>query len=255
MQRRSILKLLGIEILGRTIAPCPAIAAPLLPQRWGYIGENNPTHWAELSPEFRLCQTGRHQTPINLIKTPAIETASLDIHYQPTPLAIVHTGRTMQVNYQPGSSFTFKGEMFELLQFHFHHPSEHHLAGQEFDLEIHLVHRASSGKLAVMGIFAQAGALNPVLQAIWTVMPTQPGQSITQAATLVNATDLLPRDRHFYEYQGSLSTPPCAEDVLWLVITQPITVSTQQVQQFASLFPHNARPLQAIRDRIIKQSI
>ncbi|MDX2229853.1 MAG: carbonic anhydrase family protein [Leptolyngbyaceae cyanobacterium bins.349] len=258
MKRRSLLRLLGIELFGTAIAPFytnPAAAATLLPQRWGYRGDNSPEHWGELSPEFQLCQTGQQQTPINLGPTTTIEAASLDIHYQPTPLAIANTGRTIQVNYQSGSFFTFKGDSFALLQFHFHHPSEHHFAGQAFDLEIHLVHRAPTGKLAVIGILAQAGALNSAIQPIWKAMPTQPLQDLRQATTLVNATDLLPRDRRFYEYQGSLTTPPCSEAVLWLIMAQPISLSVQQIQQFARLFPQNARPLQPLGDRVIRRSL
>lgn len=252
MYRRKLLKLLGASVLGEAIAytrSFPASATTLENIQWGYIGAGSPEHWAELAPEYQLCQTGRQQTPINLQGTIDIETAALVFNYRHTPLKIINNSHSIQVNYAHGSSIKFKGESFNLLQFHFHHPSEHQITGQPFDLEIHLVHRSAAGKLAVVGIFAQAGALNPILQTIWDVMPIQPQTEQIIANTSINVSQLLPSDRSFYEYRGSLTTPPCSEDVLWFVMEQPIEVSWQQIQQFAAIFPHNARPIQPLNSR------
>lgn len=251
MNRRQILRLLGCGTLANAIAVPSATAANLV--KWGYVGANSPEHWGELSPEFQLCQRGRHQTPIDISATTTVESAALRLNYRATLLSIKNTDRTIQVNYAPGSFLTFQRETFQLLQFHFHHPSEHRLNGQRFDLEIHLVHRAASGKLAVVSVMAQVGDFNARLQPIWAAMPTQP--STVKVPATFDITHLLPRDRTFYEYSGSLSTPPCSEQVLWFVMAQPIQVSAQQVQQFAALFPNNARPLQPLGDRRIKQSM
>lgn len=242
----------------------PATASPA--KNWGYLGDTSPEHWSELSPEFQLCQTGQQQAPIDIAAATASESEQLQISYHPTSLSITNTLRTLQVNYAPGSFLTFQGETFQLLQFHFHHPSEHRLLGKSFDLEIHLVHRSPAGKLAVIGVFAQVGKFNSTLKPIWDAMPAQPGK--VEKNTLINAAQLLPPDRaekgtalhhsfqhQFYKYRGSLTTPPCTENVLWFVMTQPIEVSAEQVRQFAALFPLNARPIQARGDRVIKQSL
>ncbi|WP_066381830.1 carbonic anhydrase [Anabaena sp. CA = ATCC 33047] len=257
MYRRHLLKCLGASALGSAIAysrSFPASATTLDQIHWGYIGAASPEHWGELSPDFQLCQTGRQQTPINLEDTTVTEAEALIFNYRPTPLKIIHNGHSIQVNYAPGSAMTFKGESFNLVQFHFHHPSEHQITGQPFDLEIHLVHRSQAGKLAVVGIFAQTGTFNPVLQSIWDVMPIQPQPEQITANTSINVSQLLPSDRSFYEYRGSLTTPPCSEDVLWFVMQQPIEASKQQIQQFAALFPHNSRPLQPLNSRTVLHS-
>lgn len=251
MQRRQLLKLAGANLLGSafsqfTFSRTPTQAAPL----WDYSGNVSPEHWGDLSPEFQLCRIGQQQTPIDLAEATATETEAIAIHYQSMPLSITNTTRTIQVNAAPGNLLTFRDETFQLLQFHFHHPSEHRLRGQPLDLEMHLVHRSATGKLAVIGVFIAAGAFNALLQPIWEQMPNQPGT--VEAKAMINVAQLLPNDRQFYEYRGSLTTPPCSENVLWFVMTQPIELSAAQIQQFAALFPANARPLQVRGDRSIK---
>ncbi|WP_088893047.1 carbonic anhydrase [Leptolyngbya ohadii] len=261
MKRRSLLRLTGASFLSSFLAAFPAPSANAAPRnfsrtsstQWGYTGDTSPEHWGELAPEFRICQTGQQQTPIDLTEAPVVEPDHLEIHYQPTSLHITHNTRTIQVNYAPGSHIVFQGETFHLKQFHFHHPSEHFVLGKPYDLELHLVHQSAAGKLAVVGVFAQIGASHAALKPIWDAMPPEP--QTVEVKTSINAAHLLPTDRQFYEYRGSLSTPPCSEDVLWFVMAQPIEVSAEQVNQFAALFPHNARPIQPKGDRIIKHSI
>lgn len=257
MQRRYILKLLGTSILGTGIAQFRSFSASAFTLKnihWDYVGTESPEHWGELSPEFKICQAGQQQTPIDVQGATAIEPEALVINYRPTPLKITNNTHTIQVNYEPGSSITFKGDTFNLLQFHFHHPSEHQITGQPFDLELHLVHRSAAGKLAVVSVVAKSGTFNPVLQPIWNAMPTQPQPEQIIENTHINVIELLPSDRSFYEYRGSLTTPPCSEDVLWFVMQQPIEVSSQQIQQFAAIFPLNARPLQRLNNRTILHS-
>jgi len=251
MERRRVLQLLGFgTIMGAIANPVSATASSTT---WGYIGADSPEHWGELSPEFHLCQLGQQQTPIDIAKATATESEKLTIDYHSNPTTISNNDRTILVNTESGSFIQFKSESFGLLQFHFHHPGEHQIEAHSFPLEIHFVHRSPSSKLAVVSVLAETGAFNPSLQSIWDTMPTQTGT--VEMTNNLKISNLLPRDRAFYEYEGSLSTPPCTEQVLWLVMRQPITVSRQQVQQFAALFPNNARPLQAVGDRVIKQSL
>jgi carbonic anhydrase len=258
MNRRQLLEILGRGSLG--IAISQAIANPVLANEsqnihWGYIGEDDPQHWGEISPDFQRCQIGHQQSPINLGEIAATEAEALKISYQATPLKILNNGHTIQVNYQPGSFIIFKGEKFELLQFHFHHPSEHQINGQPTDLEVHFVHRSDQGKLAVLGVLAQVGSLNASLKPIWQVLPQKVQAETAIKNVMIDANEILPSDRHFYEYSGSLTTPPCSEGVLWLVMAKAINLSADQIDQFASIFSLNARPVQPLDGRQVLRSI
>lgn len=221
---------------------------------WSYEGEGGPEHWGELSPEFKVCELGFEQTPINLKTGIRSQLSGVVPSFQPMPLKIVNNGHTIQVNCAPGSNSIIDGQKFDLLQFHFHHPSEHQLSGQRFDLELHFVHKSAAGQLAVLGVFFRPGAENPSLAPIFAAMPQEATPETDTGQTIV-LDDLLPLNRSFFRYQGSLTTPPCSEGVLWSVFHEPIEASPAQIQQFASLFPNNARPIQNLNRRFLLESI
>ena len=177
--------------------------------------------------------------------------AALD--YRAMPLRIVNNGHTIQVNADPGSSCTIGGKRYELLQFHFHHPSEHLISGKPFDLECHFVHKSSTDDLAVVGVFVKPGAKNAVLQTIFDAMPMTAGPEMN-AGGLVDPTALLPKSGGYVRYMGSLTTPPCSEGLTWTVFKQPIEASHDQIRKFASLFPSNARPVQLRNRRFVVES-
>jgi carbonic anhydrase len=242
MYRRELLQFIGSHALITAINPEIA---------WNY---QNIDHWGELSPDYHLCSTGRQQTPIDLGFVTTKELYHPTFDYRPVPLKIRHNGRTVLVQTEKGGSMIFQGENWDLLQFHFHHPSEHQIKGQSFPLEIHLVHRSARGNLAVLGILAKLGAFNPHLQTIWSHLPLEPCPEKIIPDTWVNIGLLLPNNGDFYEYRGSLSTPPCTENVLWLVWQEAIEISPQQIQQFAAIFPRNAREIQPLNGRSILHS-
>ena len=153
-----------------------------------------------------------------------------------------------------GSRTIINGQAFDLLQFHFHHPSEHLLSGKSFDLELHFVHRSEKGRLAVLGVFIQPGAENAALAPIWAAMPKEAGDERDTGATIAPA-DMLPVGRGFFRYQGSLTTPPCSEGVLCTVFKEPIEASPAQIRQFAELFPVNARPPMPLNQRFLLESL
>jgi carbonic anhydrase len=224
------------------------------PVHWDYSGENGPDHWGELSTEFQTCQLGQQQAPIDLQSPIEANLGSLVVNYSEAPLKLINNGHIIQVNYESGSSMTANGETFNLLQFHFHHPSEHRLNGQTFDMELHLVHQSNAGRMAVIGVMLKSGQANPILQPIWDAIPDQQGpERIVQGKT-INANQLLPADRHFYEYYGSLTTPPCSEGIRWFVMAQPLEVSSEQIQRFTALFSRNARPVQPLNNRFVLES-
>lgn len=171
--------------------------------------------------------------------------------YDPTPLRVLNNGHTVQVNYEHGSTMTVEGKTYELVQFHFHAPSEHAIDGKLCDMEVHLVHRNSEGKLAVISILMNVGRENLALREIWQNLPRQVGPENLVQRNVVNAHDFLPHNATHYRYMGSLTTPPCSEGVNWFVMSQPIEVSREQVEQFASIIGANNRPLQEVNNRLI----
>lgn len=221
---------------------------------WSYEGESGPQNWGELSADFRVCELGFEQTPIDLKNAVSAQLAGIEPDFRPMPLKILNNGHTIQVNCDPGSRSRIDGRYFELLQFHFHHPSEHLLAGRAFDLELHFVHRSDAGQLAVLGVFIQQGAENAALQPIWAGMPAAAGP-VQDVGTQITPASLLPTERGFFRYQGSLTTPPCTEGVLWTMFKQPIEASEDQIRKFAALFPSNARPVQGVNRRFLLQSL
>ncbi|SEH34149.1 carbonic anhydrase [Magnetospirillum fulvum] len=232
-----------------------AIADDHAAPHWSYEGHGNPAEWGQLSNSYEACGVGKDQSPIDLRDARPAQLAPIEIHYHPLPLAIVNNGHTIQVNLPPGNYITFEGERYDLLQYHFHTPSEHTFNGKPAPLELHLVHKgAQSGKLTVLGVALVAGEANPVVQAVWNIAPTAAGPVKEAPLTLVDPTALLPAQRAYYRYEGSLTTPPCTEIVHWVVFKQPVTISLPQIDTFAKLFPHNARPVQPINRRFILES-
>lgn len=258
LNRRQLLKLLGMSALGTSLSSCVTSSAAATTINWGYIGKQGPEYWGKLSPDFQLCYVGKRQTPIDLqvasVKSANNNQKLLAINYQPSPLDVINNGKTIQIKYQPGSFIECDREIFELLQFHFHHPSEHSINGKLYDMELHFVHRHQTGNLAVIGVFFKAGAFNPNLQTIWDAMPEQEEEENTVKNTIINASQLLPAERRFLTYSGSLTTPPCSENVTWYVMENPVEVSPEQIDKFVHLFPHNNRPIQPLNERIVLES-
>ncbi len=220
---------------------------------WTYEGAEGPEHWSELSTDFKTCKLGLQQTPIDIRSGTPADLAAVSPSFKIMPLKILNNGHTIQVNCEKGSQTVIDGQEFQLLQFHFHHPSEHLLSGKAFGMELHFVHKSAAGQLAVLGVFITPGAENAALTPIWAAMPREAGDEQSIDATIAPA-DLLPVERGFFRYSGSLTTPPCSEGVLWTVFRQPITASAAQIEQFARLFPGNARPTQPLNERSLLES-
>ncbi len=258
MDRRTLLKLIGFGALETTFAvsfPSLVSAATRQEVQWGYIGENGSEKWGNLSPEFQLCKTGIQQSPINLQGGIASELSPIEIDYKESPLRIFNNGHTIQVNYEPGSSIKLDGQTFNLVQFHFHDPSEHTIEQKPFDMELHLVHRNEAGVLAVIGVLLKQGQHNAALQPIWDAFPTRNEPEKIVNTVKVNAEELLPLDRKVYRYFGSLTTPPCSQGVNWIVMQQPVELSQDQIQRFADLISIDARPLQPLNNRFVLRSM
>ena len=191
---------------------------------------------------------GKEQSPIDLTKPIAAIMGDPVPAWRPLPLKVLNNGHTIQVDCAGGGNLALDGKSYELLQFHFHHPSEHTVDGAAFDMECHFVHKAADGGLAVLGVMIAKGAANPALEAIWQVMPTKGGETAIGSGML-DPSMLLPKDTVTFRYAGSLTTPPCSEVVQWVVFRQAITASADQLAQFAKLFSNNARPVLPLNRR------
>lgn len=219
-------------------------------KHWSYEGDTSPEHWGELSPAFKVCQLGLEQTPIDLSSGQKGEAGGLAFDYKQFPLRIINNGHTIQVNANAGSTLTIGDKRFNLLQFHFHHRSEHLVDGKPFDMEVHFVHKSEDGKLAVVGVLIKSGAHNAGLQAIFDQMPKSEGPEVA-ATSQFDPSSFFPGSQSYYRYMGSLTTPPCSEGLTWTVFRDPIEASPEQIRQFSTLFPNNARPVQSRNRRFL----
>ena len=222
---------------------------------WSYAGAEGPEHWGDLSPDFAACKTGRMQSPIDIAAGAsglAVGPPGHDFAYREAPLSILHNGHTVQLNYAPGSTMSIQGHQYELLQFHFHAPSEHTVGGQAFPMEAHFVHQDSHGGLAVVGLLIEeGGAANAALADAWAHLPAHESAEQTVTDASVDAAAILPADGRYHHYKGSLTTPPCSEGVRWFVLSQPITMSAAQIKKFEAAAAPNARPVQPLNSRLL----
>ena len=216
---------------------------------WSYDGESGPAHWASLSPDFALCEQGREQSPIDLTRAMAARSPGYGIQYAPIRPTLRNNGHTIQVDYPAGSTLRVGDEWLELLQYHFHTPSEHRIDGRGFPLELHLVHRGADG-LAVLGVLIREGRHNPDYAPLLDNLPASAGETRTLSIEH-DARTLIPAALGSYRYAGSLTTPPCSEGVRWQVVTDPVELSREQIEQFRRIFHANARPVQPLRGRTL----
>lgn len=216
---------------------------------WGYEAENGPDVWGQLDPGYVLCAEGTLQSPIDLVDAASAELPAIVFNYQPSVMDVHNNGHTIEVAPAEENRIEIDGTVYELLQFHFHAPSEHTLAGRSFDMEMHLVHRNEEGTLAVIGVLIGQGNENAAFNTMWEQLPAAPGETNRVENAAIDADDLLPDDRSTYRYDGSLTTPPCSEGVRWNVLTTPIELSETQIAAFKALVHDNNRPVQPLNER------
>jgi len=231
-------------------------AAPKRPAHgghWAYQGEGGPEHWGQMKPEFSTCSSGKRQSPIDIRDGIAVQLDPVQFDYKPSNFRVIDNGHTVQVNLAPGNSIEVMGRRFELLQFHFHRPSEERINGRQFDMVAHLVHKDLEGKLAVVAVLLDRGSVQPIVQTVWNNLPLEKGEELP-AKAMIDLNNLLPAERGYFTYMGSLTTPPCSEGVLWMVMQTPVSISPEQIGIFSRLYPMNARPIQSASGRLIKGS-
>lgn len=220
---------------------------------WSYSGDTGPANWGRLSADYKMASEGRRQSPIDLVDMTDRDLPKIQFSYKPAQIRLVYNGHTIEEVEEDGSSIELDGRRFDLKQFHFHAPSEHTIHGRHFDMEMHLVHKSSEGKICVLGVFIREGDENPTFGQLWKYLPTDENRTRTFDDT-INAEDLLPANRSYYTYDGSLTTPPCTEEVKWLILKRPISLSKKQIEAFTKTIQGNNRPVQPLNGRLIKSA-
>jgi len=219
---------------------------------WAYEGEGGPDNWARIDPNNKACASGQRQSPIDIRDGIKVDLEPIKFDYRASNFRIVDNGHTIQVDVGD-SSITLTGKTYELVQFHFHRPSEEKVNGQRFEMVAHLVHKADDGQLAVVAVLLERGNENPFIQTLWNNLPLEKYAPVAPPSAVIDPLTLLPASRNYYTYMGSLTTPPCTEGVLWLVMKQPVQVSMEQINIFSRFYRNNARPIQAPAGRIVKE--
>jgi carbonic anhydrase len=241
----------AISALFAAATLCCASQAQAEGEHWTYGGQGGPAKWGELDQTFATCKLGKVQSPIDIRGAKAADLPAIKFDYKPSALKLIDNGHTIQVNYAPGSSIDVGGTRYGLLQFHFHKPSEEKINGKSHAMVAHLVHQGADGKLAVVAVLLDKGGANPAISEIWKNLPKEKEKEISTKAT-IDAAALLPGDKGYYTFQGSLTTPPCSEGVRWFVLKTPVKIAASEITAFGKLYPMNARPAQPLNGRALE---
>ncbi len=218
---------------------------------WSYSGATGPDHWSEVSS---TCGLGKAQSPIDILHAKKERLPAIEFAYRSSPLKIINNGHTIEAEYAPGSTMTVDGKTYELVQFHFHHLSETEINDHRTPMELHLVHKDKDGQLAVVAVLLNEGPANSTVGTIWAHLPPEEGKEFISNNIEIDAIHLLPANHRYYTFQGSLTTPPCSENVKWLVLAKPMTLSKEQIAKFAAIYPSDNRPVQPLNGRTVLES-
>ncbi|MBI5790335.1 MAG: carbonic anhydrase family protein [Rhodocyclales bacterium] len=220
---------------------------------WSYEGDGGPANWGKLRADYATCATGKRQSPIDIREGIRVNLEPIKFEYVRTQFRIVDTGHAVQVNVGAGLGLRVMGKRFELSHLEFRRPAEERVNGRSYDMSVHLVHRSDDGQIAVVAVLLEKGAEHPLIQTLWDNLPLERDVEVAPEAA-IDLNVLLPENRAYWTYMGSLTTPPCTEGVLWMVLKQPVQVAADQVAIFSRVFRSNARPVQAANGRLVKES-
>lgn len=219
---------------------------------WGYYGDNSPENWGKISEDFALCASGTRQSPVNVLTselTAQVAANSFLYKYQDSALAINNKGKTIQIHSSNDNFIKIGPKDYKLLQYHFHAPAEFTVDGKVYPMSVDFVHADADSNLTVVNVFFEEGEANPIVELLWQNIPKKQNKLVKNESVLINALKLLPDNGSYYQFHGSLTTPPCSENVLWNLLTTPITASKEQIDRFVAEIGHNARPVQPLNGR------
>jgi carbonic anhydrase len=241
-------------IAAAALCSAASFAAPASTAHWEYHGTHGVAHWAALDSAYEACAKGRTQSPIDIRNATPAPLPALEFAYGRVQPAIANNGHTIQVNVPPGQVLRIGEHAYDLVQFHFHTPSEERVNGKASAMVAHFVHRDAEGRLAVVAALIEPGKANAGFDAVLSHLPARGGETLTVEGLELDLAALLPAERRYYEFEGSLTTPPCSESVQWMVLAQPVTVSPEAIRRFRKLYSSNARPVQPLNGRLVRVS-
>ncbi len=246
-----------LKKLTQRAKPAPVSSSPKIDApanaAWSYDGSSGPDSWGKLKADYALCNSGHNQSPIDLRDGIAVDLEPIQFFYRPTPYRVVDSGRHLQMTVY-GGGFNLLGKNYELVRVVFHRPSEFTVDGKTYDMDAQLVHKSDDGKQAIVTVLLEKGVENPVVQTALNNLPLDKGGEVAPPGQNIDVARLLPESRRYFTFMGSLTTPPCSEEVLWLVLKQSQPISPEQLAIFQRLYRPNARPVQPGFGRILKES-
>lgn len=203
-----------------------------------------------------ICDTGRRQSPIDIPSGATQRQAlpALDFHYIAVPLKLADDGHTVRVRFGKGSELRIGEQRYALQQFHFHTPGGDRIAGEEFQMAAHLLHKSTSGQLLAVVVLFRLGAESPLLARLLPLIPARADGDHSPPGVQVDAGELLPSSRAYFRYPGSLTAAPCTEGVDWIVLKQPLELSATQLARYRQRFADNARAVQPLHGRVVLES-
>lgn len=223
---------------------------------WTYEGEDGPAYWGTMSPEYLKCTMGKFQSPVNIITADVKDNpklAPLDIHYENTTIHSFHNGHAIQFNVDPGSFVQIGEKKYSLVQFHFHAPGENEWDGKSFPVEVHFVHKSEAGELMVIGVWFEKGNMNYAYHDVFNSIPQKAGEKLDFPKKVIELAKLLPEEKTYYNFSGSLTTPPCAEPVNWVMLEKSLSLSQEQISNLTKVIRLNNRPVQSLKGRVIQR--
>jgi carbonic anhydrase len=252
---RKIAELQQQKAQAAQLASVSAPVAPLLVNstHWSYDGDTGPANWGKINSAWAKCGTGTRQSPIDLRDGMKVDLEQIAFDYRSSGFNVIDNGHTVQVGVGLGNYITVGNRTYELQQLHFHRPSEEKINGRGTEMVVHLVHKDGEGNLAVIAVLLERGASNPMIQTVWNNLPLEK-HTLVNPVVALDVNEILPKKREYFTFMGSLTTPPCTENVLWLVMKQPMQASPAQMALFSRMYPLNARPIQMSGGRMIKES-
>jgi carbonic anhydrase len=224
---------------------------------WDYSQENGPEAWHQLASEYQLCGKGKHQSPIDLRDKQAIGTqglADIDIRYRDVPMKILHSEHQLQVKYPLGSFIQIGEQKYPLQHYQIKTPSEHRKEGFNYPMEVQMVHKDGDDRYVIISVLFEEGEFHPYLDLLIQRLPSQKNKLVIDEKYGLNPVYFLPGETKFYQYSGSMTTPPCQEGVSWIVFKQPIQASVSQINRIRKFLGENARPVQPINVRPVLKS-
>jgi carbonic anhydrase len=201
-----------------------------------------------------LCESGLRQSPIDIRSSRKQHLPALRFDYRAEPLRLANDGHTVRVRFKNTGTLNIAEQRYTLQQFHFHTPGGDRIAGEEFPMAAHLLHKSASGQLLAVVVLLRLGAESPLLNQVFSRIPAQQDGDHVVATEQVHAAALLPQDHGYFRYSGSLTANPCTEGVEWIVMKQPMQLSAAQLALFKSRFADNIRAPRALNQRLVLES-